>query len=73
MNNKIKSRKQLSLNKKTVAHLDSLQLKDIKGGCTTETIEYTSCDLLGCPHGISPTRPKGSSDTCFTQTGDNTT
>lgn len=64
------TRKRLSLNKKTVAHLGSLQLGDIKGGCTTRTIEYTSCELMTCPTGISPTVPKDSDGTCFTETGD---
>ncbi len=71
MNKKL-SRKRLGLNKKTVAHLDFLQLGDIKGGCTTVTIEYTSCELLGCPTSLYPTQPKESSNTCFTGKEGNT-
>lgn len=63
------SRKRLILNKKTVAHLGSLQLSDIKGGCTTETLEYTSCEEVGCPTGLNPGMHKGSDGTCFTIPG----
>jgi hypothetical protein len=65
MTNKI-IRKHLFLNKKTVAHLSSVQMCDIKGGCTTVTIEYTSCEELGCPTGLFPDPHKDSFNTCFT-------
>ena len=71
MNEKL-TRQRLSLNKKTVAHLNSFQLGDIKGGCTTRTIEYTSCELITCPKGILPEiTQKISSNTCFTESAPN--
>lgn len=59
------SLKQLCLKKETIAHLDLQEMENVKGGCTTETLEYT-CDGFSNEKPSSPT--KLSENTCDTQT-----
>jgi hypothetical protein len=56
-------RKRLSLEKVTIACLNSLQMDAARGGCSTETLELTTCEG---PF-IYPGRPKPSDNTCFTE------
>lgn len=57
--------KHLCLNKETIAHLDPQEMENVKGGCTTETLEYT-CGGFITESPSSP--PKPSENTCDTQT-----
>lgn len=56
-------RKHLFLKKETIAHLDAWEMENLKGGCTTETLEIT-CD--GCVTTEIPL-PKISDNTCYTE------
>jgi hypothetical protein len=55
--------KHLFLKKITVAHLDTLQMRNARGGCTTETLELTTCDKTY----LFDTRAKPSDNTCYTE------
>ena len=59
------NRKRLSLNKVTVAHLNSLQMRNARGGCATETLDETTCNIENTTLIYDgPTKP--SDNTCMT-------
>lgn len=53
--------KNLYLNKTTVANLHAEEMAVLKGGCTTETIEYT---CAGCTYYCNSFDQKTTANTC---------
>jgi hypothetical protein len=56
-------RKHLSLEKVTIARLNLLQMDAARGGCSTETLELTTCKW---PY-LFDGRAKPSDNTCYTE------
>jgi hypothetical protein len=59
-------RKHLSLNKVTVAHLCPRQMYSARGGCGTDTLQDTTCNIENTTV-LNETYEKDSANTCLTQ------
>ena len=57
-------RKHLFLKKETIAHLDAWEMENLKGGCTTETLDTCNDD---CVATIFAGQHKVSDNTCYTE------
>jgi natural product precursor len=58
------SLKQLCLKKETIAHLDAREMENLKGGCTTETLDTCNDECIAT---IFAGQHKLSDNTCYTE------